>query len=214
MNKFFTFFSIASLLYSCNTTKATFVKGDDSVFTAQEQNLIFSGKEDEPMRVLQLYNRKDSIVLRSKSSGFLLKKNDTVLDHFTKRLYATVRDSATRGVGIAAPQVGVLKRIIWVQRLDKEDEPFEVYYNPLINKYSDLKQDVPEGCLSIKGVRGTTHDRAYAVFFEYDNRQGEHKCEMVEAFTAAIFQHEIDHLEGIMFVDHLEQEKKNSNHKL
>jgi peptide deformylase len=73
-----------------------------------------------------------------------------------------------------------------------------------------MKQEVREGCLSIPDYRGTTQDRAYAVFVAYENRQGQHKCEMVEAFTAAIFQHEIDHLNGIMFIDHLIKERNNS----
>ena len=164
------------------------------------------------MRVFLITNPKDSILLRSKSSDFIVNPNDNVLKHFTKRLLATVKDSATRGVGIAAPQVGILKRIIYVQRIDKEQKPFEVYYNPYIKQYSEMKQDVLEGCLSIPNTRGTTTNRAYAVFLEYDDSKGNHKCEMVEAFTAAIFQHEIDHLDGIMFIDHLEDEEKGINH--
>jgi len=150
----------------------------------------------------------DSIVLRTKSQPVVVHENDKTLKHFTDRLLATVQDSATMGVGIAAPQVGILKDIIWVQRLDKAAEPFEVYFNPKILKYTDLKQDVPEGCLSIPDFRAMTKDRAYAIFFTYQDQTGKEQCEMVEAFTAAIFQHEIDHLNGILFLDHLEQEQK------
>jgi peptide deformylase len=177
--------------------------------------LILSGKADEPMRVLLITNPKDSVILRSKSTDFLVSENDTLLQLFTKRLYSTVTDPASRGVGIAAPQVGILKKIIWIKRFDKDDEPFEAYYNPKITKYTDLKQDVLEGCLSIPNVRDTTHYRSYAVLLEYDNPKGQHKCEMVEAFTAVIFQHEIDHLNGILFTDHLEKERKAlGNHEL
>ncbi len=187
---------------------------DASIFSKEEAKLILSGEENQPMRVFLITNLKDSILLRSKSTDFVVNPKDKILKRFTERLLTTVKDSATRGVGIAAPQVGILKRIIWVQRLDKENEPFEVYYNPYIKQYTEMKQDVLEGCLSIPNTRGMTRDRAYAVFLEYDDRQGNHKCEMVEAFTAAIFQHEIDHLEGIMFIDHLEQEEKGINHGL
>jgi len=198
---------IASLLASCGGLKTS---KSSSVFSKEEKELILSGKEDEPMRVLLITNPKDSVILRSKSQSFNVMANDRVLDYFTSRLYHTVRDSATRGVGIAAPQVGILKKIIWIQRFDKKDEPFEVYFNPEIKKYSEMKQDVMEGCLSIPNTREMLHSRAYAVFLEYDNKKGTHKCEMIEAFTAVIFQHEIDHLDGILFTDHLEKERKQS----
>jgi len=204
---------VSVLLTSCGSTKKA--STSKRIFLEQESQLILSGKIDEPMRVLLITNPKDSLILRSKSQSFKVNPDNKLLDYFTSRLYHTVRDSASRGVGIAAPQVGILKKIIWVQRFDKNDEPFEVYYNPEIKKYSEMKQDVMEGCLSIPNVRETTHDRSYAIFLEYDDRKGIHKCEMIEAFTAVIFQHEIDHLDGILFTDHLEKETKESiRHKL
>ena len=110
------------------------------------------------------------------------------------------------GVGIAAPQVGILKNIIWVQRFDKDKFPFEVYLNPKIIQYTEKKQDCMEGCLSIPNRRATTKSRAYAILIEYDQLDGSHKTEMVEGFTAVIFQHEIDHLNGILFLDLLGEE--------
>ena len=197
--------SLIVLISSCSTTKNI---PSQSTFTKAETQLILSGKATDPMRVLLITNPADSIILRTKSQPVVVNENDKTLKHFTDRLLATVQDSATMGVGIAAPQVGILKDIIWVQRLDKKAEPFEVYFNPKIVKYTDLKQDVPEGCLSIPDFRAMTKDRAYAIFLTYLNQQGKEECEMVEAFTAAIFQHEIDHLNGILFLDHLEQEQK------
>ncbi len=215
--KFSLYFSliVSFFIIGCASNKNTTSTETNSIFSKGETKLILSGATDESMRVLLITNPKDSIILRSKSQDFIVNKNDKLLQTFTNRLYQTVRDSASRGVGIAAPQVGILKKIIWIQRFDKENEPFEVYYNPRITKYSDLKQDVLEGCLSIPDIRETTHDRSYAVLLEYDNRTGQHKCEMIEAFTAVIFQHEIDHLNGILFTDHLEQEVKESiKHKI
>lgn len=210
------FFATAFVLMtSCTITTSGFSDDDKNIFTKEETKLILSGKDNDPMRVFLITNPKDSIVLRTKSKPFKVGKDDKVLERFTNRLYATVRDSLTRGVGIAAPQVGILKKIIWVQRFDKENKPFEVYYNPVITKYSELKQDVFEGCLSIPIVRDTTRDRSYAVLLEYDDRQGLHRCEMLEAFSAAIVQHEVDHLDGILFTDHLEKERKESiRHKV
>lgn len=206
------FFAAAFVLMtSCSITKNG-VSDNKNIFTKEETELIFSGRDNDPMRVLLITNPQDSVILRSKSQSFKVKKDDKTLERFTNRLYATVRDSLTRGVGIAAPQVGILKKIIWVQRFDKDNKPFEVYYNPVITKYSELKQDVFEGCLSIPIVRDTTRDRSYAVLLEYDDREGLHRCEMLEAFTAAIIQHEVDHLDGILFTDHLEKEREESIH--
>jgi len=134
--------------------------------------------------------------------------DDPVLNTFVNRLYATVRDSMSMGVGIAAPQVGILKNIIWVQRFDKEDYPFEVYLNPKIISYSKLKQDCREGCLSIPDRSDTTKTRSYAIMIEYDKMDRTHHTEMIEDFTAVIFQHEIDHLDGILYLDHLKKEMK------
>ena len=212
MKKFILLFIIA--LSSCSTTKKVTVKSAKPIFSEQEKQLILSGKENEPMRLYLIDNKSDSLLLRTSSQTFVVDTTNQILQLFTKRLYATVTDPKHRGVGIAAPQVGILKRIIWVRRLDKKSSPFEVYYNPVITKYTEKKQDVPEGCLSIPDYRATTTDRAYAVFIQYDDHRGEHKCEMVEAFTAAIFQHEIDHLNGIMFIDHLMKEIKDSRHKI
>jgi len=110
------------------------------------------------------------------------------------------------GVGIAAPQVGILKNMICVQRFDKESFPFEIYCNPVITKYSVKKRPCPEGCLSIPKLSATTYDRAYTVLIEYDTLKGEHKIESVSDFTSVIFQHEIDHLNGILFIDHLKKD--------
>jgi peptide deformylase len=165
-----------------------------------------------PMRVYKITKPSDSILLRTKSAKVSVDPEDPVLQTFIKRLYRTVRDSLSMGVGIAAPQVGILKRIIWVQRFDKEGFPFEVYLNPEIKQYSTRKQTCLEGCLSIPNRRDTLNTRAYAVLLEYDKIDQSHQIEMVEDFTAVIFQHEIDHLDGILYLDHLEKEVKSQPH--
>jgi peptide deformylase len=114
------------------------------------------------------------------------------------------------GVGIAAPQVGILKDIIWVQRFDKEDLPFEVYLNPKIIQYSKKTQTRKEGCLSIPNRSETLNSRAYAILISYDTIENTQVVEMVEDFTAVIFQHEIDHLNGILYLDHLQEEMENA----
>lgn len=203
--RYFFFLTFLFFLTACSPTNHLTQHANQ--FSPSEQQLILAEKSDVPMRVLLITNPKDSIVLRTKSQPIKVTANDTLLQHFTARLYATVQNPATKGVGIAAPQVGILKDIIWIQRFDKPNRPFEVYYNPQIDKYTELKQTVLEGCLSIPDIQETLHMRAYAILLQYDNPKGEHICEMIEDFTAVIFQHEIDHLNGIIFTDHLAKER-------
>ena len=165
------------------------------------------GDSATPMRILKITNSSDSILLRTKSSKIKIDPNDEILKIFINRLYNTVRDSMSLGVGIAAPQVGVLKKIIWVQRFDKEKFPFEVYLNPEIIEYSYKKQPCLEGCLSIPKRRDTTYTRSETITIEYNQFNKKRAREKISGFTAVIFQHEIDHLNGILYLDHLENEK-------
>ncbi|MDX1908091.1 MAG: peptide deformylase [Bacteroidia bacterium] len=175
-------------------------------FTHAEQSLILAADTLTPMRVLLITDRADSLVLRRKSRPIAADPTDPVLQHMVRRLYRTVRDSMTLGVGIAAPQVGILRKIIWVQRFDKEHFPFEVYLNPVIKWYSPETQPCPEGCLSIPDRRETLNIRAARIAIEYDTMTGTHLRDTVSGFTAVIFQHEIDHLSGILYIDHLQAE--------
>jgi peptide deformylase len=188
------------LVLGCATKKAI-TQSKSGNFNTAQLAMILDDAPQKPMRVFKINNVKDSLLLRQKSEDVVIKKGDTLLKHFTDRLYATVRDSISLGVGIAAPQVGILKNIIWVQRFDKEEFPFEVYLNPKIVQYSQKKQTRAEGCLSIPNRREILNCRAYAILLEYDTLEGEHKTEMVEDFTAIIFQHEVDHLNGILYID-------------
>ena len=190
------------LITGCSSTKST-IKNN---FSVKESRLIMNADSLAPMRVYKITNKKDSLLLRTKSGYIKPDPNNKILQIFIKRLHATVRDSMSMGVGIAAPQVGVLKNIIWVQRFDKEHFPFEVYLNPQIIKYSEEKQTVKEGCLSIPDRTETLHNRAQSITIEYDTINGEHKTETVNSFTSVIFQHEIDHLNGILYLDHLQKE--------
>ena len=114
-------------------------------FSAAELEFVLSGDSDEPMRVYLITNIEDSILLRGQSRPVRVDPKDTVLQHFVSRLHATVTDSASLGVGIAAPQVGLLRQIIWVQRFDKEGFPWEVFLNPRIAQSTDKKQPCREG---------------------------------------------------------------------
>ncbi|WP_194766807.1 peptide deformylase [Tamlana sp. I1] len=204
MKNAFYFTLLILLTTSCSLSKKT--------FSEAETKLIMSGDSLSPMRVYKITNTQDSLLLRTKSSPVKANPNDPVLKHFVSRLYATVRDSISMGVGIAAPQVGILKNIIWVQRFDKENFPFEVYLNPKITYYSETKQNVREGCLSIPNRSDTLNCRSLSIKIAYDTMENKHEEETVEKFTAVIFQHEIDHLNGILYLDHLEKELQDAKH--
>lgn len=191
------------LVFGCSSSKNITKKS----FSEEEIKLIMNADSLKPMRVYKITNEKDSLLLRMKSSYIKPDANNPILQNFIKRLYATVRDSTSLGVGIAAPQVGILKNIIWVQRFDKDNFPFEVYLNPKIISYSEQKQTMREGCLSIPDRSETLYNRANTITITYDTMQNEQKTESISSFTAIIFQHEIDHLNGILYLDHLNEDK-------
>ncbi len=205
--------SVLFLISCSGLKKANENPSSSTSFTKEQTQLIMQADSMMPMRVFKTTSKSDSLLLRAKSQTVNINPKDPVLQSFVNRLYRTVRDSMSLGVGIAAPQVGILKKIIWVQRFDKDKFPFEVYLNPKIVQYTEKKQDCKEGCLSIPNRQATTKSRAYAILIEYDQMDGTHKTEMVEGFTAVIFQHEIDHLDGILFLDLLGEEVEEKEEK-
>ena len=103
---------------------------------------------DSIMRVLTIQDSIDLAVLRAVSCDFSAK--ELMSEQYTKlgrRMVATVTHPSQDGVGIAGPQVGLNRRIVAVQRFDKEGEPFEVYANVRIVWMSDSLACGPEGCL-------------------------------------------------------------------
>lgn len=178
-------------------------------FNATEKKLIQSGQPEDKMHVLQITEPADSLILRTQSED--IQYYSTLLDVLTKRMYATVTDPEHPGVGIAAPQVGINKNIIWVQRFDKPDNPFEYYLNPKIVWRSALIRKGMEGCLSIPDERDEVQ-RNYAIKLQYtEATTGKNIEELIEGFTAVIFQHEVDHLYGILFTDRLIEQENQDN---
>lgn len=204
---------IVLIIVSCSTAKNSKNATKLGSFTNNQVKLIMKADSLTPMRIFKITSKSDSILLRDKSDYVRPEANDLVLRTFINRLYRTVRDSISLGVGIAAPQVGILKNIIWVQRFDKENFPFEVYLNPKIHEYSIEKQIFREGCLSIPNRIDTLKTRAYSIVIEYDTINAEHKTETIEGFTSVIFQHEIDHLNGILYLDHLNKDIKEDENR-
>jgi peptide deformylase len=184
-------------------------KNGDKVsnFSTEQIDLIMADASNQKMTLMNWFIQEDSLLLR-KSSSNINFYNDKNIDHLISRMYATVTHPSHPGVGIAAPQVGILKRIIWVKRYDKPGSPFEVYLNTRITAQSDTLKLRPDGCLSIPGVSGQSY-RFIWVEVQYNTRAGEKMTEKItHEYTAHIFQHEIDHLEGIVWLDRVNQAKQ------
>lgn len=171
-------------------------------FTEEEKDRIADISKGDMMRVLTVENDSDLQALRSQSKPVSKQMvNDPAFEFLCVRMLHTVQNPENSGVGLAAPQVGIMRRLILVQRTDKEGEPFEFYVNPMIVSYSEEIQSGIEGCLSIPGKWGIV-DRARSVKISYqDPKSYKTVIETVEGFTAVIFQHEIDHLDGILYPD-------------
>ena len=174
-------------------------------FNDFEKSLINTADENSLMHVYQITDGKELAVLKKPSED--IKFDDPLLDKLAARMLLTVKDPEHSGVGIAGPQVGINKNVIWVQRLDKKDEPFEFYLNPKIIWRSKLTRQGAEGCLSIPDLRQDVK-RSYAIKLQHIDRKGQVKEELIEGFTAVIFQHEVDHLYGILFPDRIEESNK------
>ncbi len=190
-------------------------------------------EEDCIMKVLTVDDSPGLAVLRASSSD--LSAEALCSDNFrilAGRMLRTVTHPSQDGVGIAAPQVGINRRVIAVQRFDKPGEPFEVYANIRIVNLSDSTAVGREGCLSVpdkygeversqeivieyadidavqaamqaKGNNGRRPKRTAAVFRKasMSGKAVPTVTDTVRGFTAVIFQHEADHLDGILYTD-------------
>jgi peptide deformylase len=109
------------------------------------------------------------------------------------------------GVGLAAPQVNEPLNVIVVEFGDENDEnaPLKLYsiVNPEITRFSRKKDTATEGCLSIPGILGDV-ERPFAITIKGLNRHGQPVRIKAEGWLARIFQHEVDHLNGVLFIDH------------
>jgi peptide deformylase len=108
------------------------------------------------------------------------------------------------GIGIAAPQVGIHERVIIV---DMEDTGPTAFYNPEITQRSFKMIDSEEGCLSVPGQWGIVK-RHRAVTVKAFDEAGQPVQIQANGLMSTVFQHEIDHLDGILFIDRAEEIQK------
>ncbi|MBQ6879039.1 MAG: peptide deformylase [Bacteroidales bacterium] len=172
-------------------------------FTPEERSLI--NGTDSIFRVLTIEDSLDYAVLRAPSTDLsprTIRSNDFMT--LCRLMLRTVTHPSQDGVGLAAPQIGINRRVIAVQRFDKPGEPFEVYPNIKIVWASDSLAYGPEGCLSVPDRREEVL-RSQEIIVEYALTQHPKWSvrDTVRGYTAVIFQHEVDHLDGILYTDRL-----------
>ena len=145
-------------------------------------------------------------ILREHASKVEKVDNETrkLLDDMLETMYVE------SGVGLAAPQVGVSKRMLVIDYERDEENPGKPIYmiNPEIIWASDEKVCGEEGCLSVPGMRAEV-ERFAKVRVRYLDYHGKEQEVLAEDFFAIVVQHEMDHLDGILYIDHLSRLKRN-----
>ena len=144
-------------------------------------------------------------ILRTKSNS--VKKVDKDTKNLMRDMLETMYDAP--GIGLAAIQIGVAKRVV-VMDVSKETDKKEPMYfvNPEITWKSNTNATYEEGCLSIPNqfAKIERPDKCKVKYFDFDGVEKEIKA---EGLLATCIQHEIDHLNGVLFIDYLSKLKKN-----
>ena len=155
------------------------------------------------MSILKILKEPDPI-LRKKSLP--VKEVGRDIKKLMKDMLETMY--AAPGIGLAAAQVGVLKRVVVIDisRDPKVKEPM-CFINPEIIWKSDMYEKKEEGCLSIPDYFAEIK-RPNACHVKYLNEKGQEKILQAEGLLATCIQHEIDHCDGILFIDYLSKLKK------
>ncbi|MBN2385269.1 peptide deformylase [bacterium] len=146
-------------------------------------------------------------VVRTFSDPVLRKKADPI-KQITPEIKTLARDMletmyCSKGIGLAAPQVGVSQRIVTIDISNEGEELHPmVFINPEITKSSG-QVDYEEGCLSVPGYHGVVI-RPEQVTVRFQTLDGQNKTIPCKGLLARVLQHEIDHLDGVLFTDHLD----------
>jgi peptide deformylase len=155
-------------------------------------------------RILTVDSAADLAVLKKKSVPVETVTDETraLMDDMLETMYAAP------GIGLAAVQVGVAERIIVMDLArDGEDPAPRFFINPEILDHSEDRQPYEEGCLSVPDIYEEV-ERPDRVRIRYVNYAGEPVEEDADGLYAVCIQHEMDHLEGVLFIDHLSRLKR------
>lgn len=158
-----------------------------------------------PMTIVQLDPDVPTSVLRQVAEP--VDPKDPALPLLLERMAATLEKSG--GVGIAAPQVGISKRVFLIKhgtRPKGQPTRVEAYLNPRVEEMTKPTDGDYEACLSIAGIGGLV-PRATRVRFSFDVVGGGRREITLVDWDARIFQHELDHIDGHVYLDRLEGER-------
>lgn len=151
------------------------------------------------MKKLEIVKGEDNPILRAVSEP--VKKFDAGLKKFIKEMKEAM--FAAKGIGIAAPQVGKNIRVfLAVFEIGKKDERIVPMINPEILEFSKEMLVAEEGCLSLPGIYGKVK-RHKSVKLAYQGVDGEKLLIDLKGMNARVVQHELDHLNGVLFIDKL-----------
>jgi len=154
-----------------------------------------------PLRKIEIYGSS------------ILRRRAEEVHEITPEILTLIEDMQVtmvkrNGIGLAAPQVGVSKRIMIVTYGVEESDPKPVpMINPEIVSQSESSEVCDEGCLSVPDITGSV-ERWTAIHIKAETMDGEVREEELTGLNARIFQHELDHLNGILFVDRLSPIKR------
>lgn len=162
----------------------------------------FLARETKMAKSLGIRKYGDTI-LREKSE--VVKEFGPALVPLFERMEETM--IVERGVGLAGPQVGVPRQIAIVNPDPDDGTKLIKMVNPRIVEASRETEKIEEGCLSVPGVRGDVV-RPSKITVEYQDESGAVRTLEAEGFLARIIQHELDHLNGVLFVDRLSFAKR------
>ena len=175
--------------------------------------------KEKNLKILTIENKKEEKFLRQKTSDFDFEK-------FSKKKIRELADNMrkemlkAKGVGLSANQIGLDFKFFVVGLSDKNSATkFFYVFNPRIEKVSKEKIILVEGCLSVPDIFGEVERPEKVIISSHDKNGRKIKIE-AKGLLARIFQHEIDHLNGVLFIDkaknlfNLEDEKNKSEMKI
>lgn len=153
-------------------------------------------------------------ILREKAKE--VEKIDDKVKKIIENMIQALESSEIEGLAIAAPQIGESVRVVIIRVNEQRDDdgkivqkeiPLTAYINPVITKFSKEKSTLEEGCLSLPYYYGPV-ERPKKIKFEALSLEGEKIRKNTAGILAKIIQHEVDHLDGILFIDHMKDKSK------
>lgn len=155
------------------------------------------------LKILTTKDKQEEELLRETSEPVTSDDfNNPEFLQFTKDLLKTAKESKIPACGIAAPQVGLFKRLFYI--LNNDTNQWELIINPKIEPVGFAKTGIQEACLSVPEIQGKVL-RYKNIKVKYQDISGKWQTKKYNDYNAITVQHENDHLNGILFIDKMEK---------